>query len=247
MNEFFYTKDICRSFGGIQATNQVNFQLRPSELRSIIGPNGAGKTTLVNIITGRIPANSGKVVYKDEDITNCPPHVLVKKGISRTFQISSIFPDLSVFENLRIARQSKLGGSCRIFSKKESLRKVNEDAWKILERLELENVAGVVAQNLAYGDQRVLEVAIALCADPEILFLDEPTAGMSPTETHRTTELIKGLTEHLSVVLIEHDMEVVMSVSDSITVLHQGRIIADGTPEEIRQNEEVKEAYLGQE
>ncbi len=247
MSSLFYTSDLCRHFGGIKATDNVNFNISEYELRSLIGPNGAGKTTMINVITGRIPASSGKVFYQGKDITNKPPHILVKRGISRTFQISSFFPDLTVFENVRIANQAYLGGSYKLFSSKTSLKQVNDETWSILDQLELKDMAEVEAANLAYGDQRVLEVAISLSSHPKIMFLDEPTAGMSPAETKRTTELIRSLTERMSIVLIEHDMEVVMSVSDAITVLHQGTIIAEGTPEEIRENEQVKEAYLGKE
>lgn len=247
MKSFFYTQDLCRYFGGIRATDHVNFSTGETGLRSVIGPNGAGKTTLINIITGRIPASSGSVFYKSEEITNKPSHRLVKKGISRTFQVSSIFPDLSVFENVRIAKQAHQGGSYKFFSRKNSLKQVNEESLNILERFQLQDFAGSMAGNLAYGDQRVLEVAISLCADPKILFLDEPTAGMSPAETRRTTEIIKKLSAEISVVLVEHDMDVVMSVSDTVSVLHQGHIIAEGTPGEIRQNDLVKEAYLGKE
>jgi branched-chain amino acid transport system ATP-binding protein len=247
MNSFFYTTDLCRYFGGVKATNNVNFKIEENELRSLIGPNGAGKTTLVNVITGRIPASSGSVFYQAKDITNKPPYLLVKRGISRTFQISSFFPDLTVFENIRVANQAYLGGSYRLFSSKLHLKEVNEKTWNVLEQLGLVDVAEVQAANLAYGDQRVLEVAISLSSHPKIMFLDEPTAGMSPAETRKTTQLIRSLTKDMSIVLIEHDMEVVMSISDTITVLQQGTVIAEGTPEEIRENEQVKEAYLGKE
>jgi branched-chain amino acid transport system ATP-binding protein len=168
-------------------------------------------------------------------------------GICRTFQITSIFQKLSVFENVRIAKQARLGGTLRIFSTKKSLRKVTEETWAILERLGLQDLAHQPAKNLAYGDQRVLEVAIALAGDPNILFLDEPTAGMSPAETRHISKLIKGLSEEISIVLVEHDMDMVMSVSDKISVLQYGSIIAEGKPEEIKSNPQVREAYLGKE
>lgn len=247
MEAFLCTEDLCRHFGGVMATNCVCINIEENGLRSVIGPNGAGKTTFINIVTGRIPASSGKVFFQGKDITNKPTHELVKMGICRTFQITSIFQKLSVFENVRIAKQARLGGTLRIFSTKKSLRKVTEETWAILERLGLQDLADQPAKNLAYGDQRVLEVAIALAGDPNILFLDEPTAGMSPAETRHISKLIKGLSEEISIVLVEHDMDMVMSVSDKISVLQYGSIIAEGKPEEIKSNPQVREAYLGKE
>jgi branched-chain amino acid transport system ATP-binding protein len=245
MEAFLCTDNLCRQFGGVTATDCVCIEIGKFGLRSIIGPNGAGKTTFINIITGRIPASSGKVYFQGTEITNRPTHELVKMGICRTFQITSIFNNLTVFENVRIAKQARAGGSLRIFSTKKSLKKVASDTWGILERLGLQDSADTPAKNLAYGDQRILEVAIALSGDPEVLFLDEPTAGMSPAETRHIAELIKGLSREISIVLVEHDMDMVMSISDKITVLHYGSIIAEGSPEEIRANPFVREAYLG--
>ncbi len=247
MEELLCTENLCRSFGGVMATNRVCFSLNKNGLTSIIGPNGAGKTTFINVVTGKIGASSGKILYKGKDITNKPTHELVKMGICRTFQINSIFENLSVFENLRIARQAKSGGSLRIFSSKQSLKSVTEKTWALVERLGLKDMAARPAKNLAYGDQRVLEVAIAMAGDPKILFLDEPTAGMSPGETRHISELIKDLAKDICVVLVEHDMDMVMSISDQITVLQDGCTIAEGTPDEIRNNQQVREAYLGKE
>lgn len=239
------TEQLHRHFGGILATNAVNIEFKENRLKSIIGPNGAGKTTLINVITGRLPASSGAILFQGRDITDQPAHRLTRLGICRTFQITSIFMGLTVFENVRISKQMKRGGSFRIFSKKASLKKVNMETWEILERLDLKDKAHVPSSNLAHGDQRLLEVAMALASEPKILFLDEPTAGMSPAETEHIARLIKGLSEKISVALVEHDMDVVMSISDEITVLHQGTIIAEGPPEEIQNNRMVKEAYLG--
>ena len=247
MEELLCTENLCRSFGGVMATNRVCFSVNNHGLTSIIGPNGAGKTTFINIITGKIGVTSGNIFFKGQDITDKPTHELVKMGICRTFQINSIFENLSVFENLRIARQAKDGGSLRIFSSKQSLRDVTEKTWALIERLGLKELAARPAKNLAYGDQRVLEVAIAMAGDPKILFLDEPTAGMSPAETRHISTLIKDLANEICVVLVEHDMDMVMSISDRITVLQYGCTIADGTPEEIRNNQQVREAYLGKE
>ncbi|RJQ85657.1 MAG: ABC transporter ATP-binding protein [Desulfobacteraceae bacterium] len=245
MTAFLCTENLCRHFGGITATDCVCIEFDKNGLRSIIGPNGAGKTTFINIITGRIPASSGKVFFQGAEITNRPTHELVKMGICRTFQITSIFHNLTVFENVRIAKQVRAGGSLRFFAHRQSLKKVIGETWTILERLGLRDLADQPAKNLAYGDQRVLEVAIALAGDPEVLFLDEPTAGMSPAETKHISELIKGLSQEISVILVEHDMDLVMSISDRITVLHYGSIIAEGRPAEIKANQLVREAYLG--
>jgi ABC-type branched-subunit amino acid transport system ATPase component len=245
MTTILSTKGLNKHFGGVLAVNDVDVAFEAKRLRSIIGPNGAGKTTFINVITGRLPASSGAVLFGNRDITNRPAHRLVRLGICRTFQITSIFMGLTVFENVRIAAQSEIGGSFRIFSARESLTQVNEKTLEILDRLGLKDKARVPSSNLAHGDQRLLEVAMALAGDPKILFLDEPTAGMSPAETEHIAQLIKGLTKTIAVVLVEHDMDVVMSISDEITVLNQGSIIAEGPPREIQDNELVKEAYLG--
>lgn len=247
MSTILNTKELCKHFGGVLAADNINIEFKDNQLKSIIGPNGAGKTTLINLITGLLPATSGSVLYRGKDITNHPTHKLTKLGISRTFQITSIFPGLTVFENVRIAKQTQKGGSFKIFSSKESLKEVNEETWAILERLGLQEMAYIPSKNLAHGDHRVLEVAIALAGNPKILFLDEPTAGMSPAETEQIAKLITGLTDNISVVLIEHDMDIVMAISDEISVLHQGSIIAEGYPQDIQKNEMVKEAYLGKE
>jgi len=240
-------RNLHRHFGGIAAINGLSLTLSENVLQSVIGPNGAGKTTLFNVITGRLHASSGQVFYKGQEITNKPPNEIVRLGISRTFQKSSIFPGHTVFENLRIARQAKLGGSRRIFSSKDRLKQVNEDTRLILERLRLADQAKTIASTLSHGDQRVMEIGIALAGSPRLLLLDEPTAGMSPRETERTAELIRNLAKELTVVLVEHDMEVVMSISDRISVMHQGLLIAEGPPAEIQSNELVREAYLGKE
>jgi len=241
------TKELCKHFGGVWAVDHANLEIFPKQVKSIIGPNGAGKTTLINLITGRLPASSGAVIYKGENITKKSPNERVKMGICRTFQINSIFLGLTVFENVRIAKQAQLGGSLKIFSSKKSLSRVNDETWSILERIKMTDKSDIIASNLAHGDQRLLEVGIALAGNPEVLFLDEPTAGMSSAETKRVAQLITDLAKDISVVLVEHDMDLVMEISDVITVLHQGVIIAEGDPVTIRKNETVKEAYLGKE
>lgn len=241
------TQDLCRNFGGVVALNQVNLSFTEKTLHSVIGPNGAGKTTFFNVITGRLPASSGRVTYRGREITGLLPHEIVRLGICRTFQRSSIFPGLTVHENVRIAKQILMGGSHRVLSARESLTEVTALTDGILERLGLLDHKWTLASNLSHGDQRLLEIGVALAGRPELLLLDEPTAGMSPRETERTTRLIRELAQEVAVVLVEHDMDVVMSISDRISVMHQGAIIAEGTPAEIQANEQVKEAYLGKE
>jgi len=245
MGTVLTTHDLSRAFGGVLAVNLVNLEVRDKMVQSIIGPNGAGKTTLINLITGRLEATGGKVDYQGKNITNRSVHHRVKMGISRTFQITSIFMGLSVWENVRIAVQSHLGGSLRILSSRPSLSQVNDKTEAILKRVGLMKLAQRPANLLAHGDQRVLEVAISLASDPQVLFLDEPAAGMSPAETDQASDLIADLGREMAVVLVEHDMEVVMKISHHIIVLHQGGVIARGTPREIAANQEVKDAYLG--
>ncbi|HSR11442.1 MAG TPA: ABC transporter ATP-binding protein [Thermodesulfobacteriota bacterium] len=240
-------RNLHRHFGGVAAINGVNLDFAERELRSIIGPNGAGKTTLFNVITGKISAHSGSIVFHDRDITNRPPHEIVQAGICRTFQKSSFFPGLTTLENVRISRQTRLGGSHRFFTSRESLRGAREESLAILERLGLADKAGMPASNLSHGDQRLMEIGVALAGSPRLLLLDEPTAGMSPRETERTVCLVRDFAREVPVILVEHDMEVVMAISDQISVMHQGRIIAEGAPEEIKRNDQVREAYLGTE
>jgi branched-chain amino acid transport system ATP-binding protein len=240
-------QNLYRHFGGVAAINGVNLAFSENELRSIIGPNGAGKTTLFNVITGKLSANSGQIVFRGQDITNRPSHEVVRLGICRTFQKSSIFPGLTVLENVRIARQIRVGGSRRIFAARDSLKTVQEETRAILERLGLCDKGKMLASSLSHGDQRLMEIGVALAGAPRLLLLDEPTAGMSPRETEQTMHLIRQLAKDVAVILVEHDMEVVMTISDKISVMHQGAIIAEGNPDEIQKNDQVREAYLGKE
>lgn len=245
MDTLLRTKELCISFKGVKALNRINMEFRSKGLKSIIGPNGAGKTTLINVISGRLHATWGAIIYLNQEVTNRSPHELCRMGISRTFQITSIFAGLTVFENVRIAKQTKKGGSLRILSSRESLKQVNEAAWDILEITGLSDLADAVSGNLSHGDQRLVEIAMALANEPKMLLLDEPTAGMSPAETEEIAQLIKKLAEDISIVLIEHDVDMVMEISNEITVLNQGMVFAEGSPEEIQANDKVKEAYLG--
>ncbi len=244
MSTLLETKKLTKAFGGLVAVRDVDFALERGELRSIIGPNGAGKTTFFNVIAGALPPTSGRVIFKGEDITHLPRHKVTRRGISRSYQITNLFHGLNTFENVRVAVQAR----CTTFTfwgDGGTMGDINTKTADILKTLQLSDCAALPASALSHGDQRYLEIAIALAAEPELLLLDEPTAGMSPEETQDTMRLIRQLAERVSIILVEHDMDVVMGISDRITVLHYGEVIAEGTPEEIRANDEVQRVYLG--
>ena len=237
--------DIYKSFDEFTAVDGAGLTVGEGELVAVIGPNGAGKTTLFNLITGQLKPDKGSVVFMDEDITKLPPHQVCRKGIARSFQIANIFPRLSVFANVQVAVISQQGGSRRLFHPAQSI--AVEETSAILESVGLLDKAGNTAGSLSHGDQRILEIAIALGNDPKLLILDEPTAGMSPEETSATMELIRRLAETrgLTILFCEHDMDVVFNSAQSIMVMHQGRTLIQGKPEDVRRNEEVVKAYLG--
>jgi len=227
----------------------VSLAIKHGELSSIIGPNGAGKTTLFNLITGYIRPDSGRILYYAQPIEGLAPHTIARMGIGRAFQIPAIFPELSVSENVRAAVISRLGLSLKFAKEVSKFRQVRKRVDEILEQVGLLERADQVAGTLAHGDQKRLDLAIALAMEPSILLLDEPTSGMSPEERSHTVSLIKELWERrkLTLVFIEHDMDVVFSISQVVRVLHYGELIAEGTPDEISRNERVVEAYLGRE
>jgi branched-chain amino acid transport system ATP-binding protein len=238
------TEKLTRSFGSLMAVNGVNMTVREGELRSIIGPNGAGKTTLFRLISGETKPSSGRIWFRDQDITGRPQHIVTRLGIAKSYQITNIFPHLTVLENVRVAVQ----GHARAFdfwSSAAGLAGVRERARELLRTIGLADKAGELAANLSHGEKRHLEIAIALASDPTLLLLDEPTAGMSPEETDETMELIRELASERTIVLVEHKMKLVMKISDQITVLHQGGLLAEGKPEEIRANVAVQQTYLG--
>ena len=243
------TRDLTKRFNGLTATDGVTIDIERGERISIIGPNGAGKTTLLNLITRQLDPSEGDIVFQGESITAQKPHEVVQRGISKSFQVASIFPDLPVEENARIAAIAAENGAFRFdfFRHEDSYPKVREARQDTLEAVGLWDQRDTLAKNLSYGDKRRLELGIALAAEPELLLMDEPTAGMSPDETNATVELIEEVKEAfgLTFVLVEHDMEIVFDISDRIVVLNRGRVIAEGTPEEIRANEDVQAAYLG--
>jgi len=237
---------VSKAFGGVAAVTGVSFSVEQGELRSIIGPNGAGKTTLFNLLTGHIPIDSGRILFKGRDITNLHPHTIAGLGVGRSFQRISIFPRLTVFENVQVSALSHGKHSFNLVW--PSARLARRETADILEAVGLAPQADALAATLPHGDQKRLEVGIALALVPELLLLDEPTAGMSPEERVSTIELVSRLVRErgLTLLFTEHDMDIVFSVSHRITVLHQGRVLADGRPAEIRANAEVQKVYLGE-
>lgn len=238
-------RDLKKSFDGFMATNGVSLQVADGERHAIIGPNGAGKTTLFNLLTGHLKPDTGDVYYRDEPITGLSPHAIVRKGLSRSFQHTNIYPRLTVFENIQAALISHHGMQYRLFKRASGL--FREEGLDLLNAVGLAGDEHRVAGTLAYGRQKQLELAVGLASSPDMLLLDEPTAGMSPQETRHTIDLIGRIVEErdLSLLFTEHDMEVVFTIADRISVLHLGQIIASGTPDEVRADTEVKRVYLG--
>ena len=238
------TEQLTRAFGSLIAVDHVGITIRRGELRSIIGPNGAGKTTLFRLISGEMAPSGGRIWFDRRDITGLPQHHIARLGIAKSYQITNVFPHLSVLENVRVAVQGH-ARSFDFWSRADRLVGTRDRAFAILESIRLERRAGLLAAHLSHGEKRHLEIAIALASDPALLLLDEPTAGMSPEETDETIVLIRELALGRTVVLVEHKMKVVMKISDRITVLHQGQVLAEGAPDEIRANLRVQQTYLG--
>ncbi|MFP9059287.1 ABC transporter ATP-binding protein [Natrialbaceae archaeon A-chndr2] len=240
---------LVKRFGEFAAIDGVDMTVERGEFRSVIGPNGAGKTTLFNLISGALPVTSGTVRFDGDDITSLSPEARVRAGIGRSFQISNVFGGLSVRENVRLAaqanRQAEYGIVESLFKTTDRYADINEATDRTLERVDLTNLADVEANALAYGDRRRLEIGVVLAADPALVLLDEPTAGMSVEETRETIDLIEEVLVDQTLLLIEHDIELVMELSDHITVLNRGEVIADGSPERIAADQAVQDAYLG--
>ncbi len=235
---------LTKRFGGLTAVDNVDFTLPGGGLHAIIGPNGAGKTTFFNLISGFLPANGGRVIFNGENILGRKPHEISRLGIARTLQIKSVFTGLSVYDNVWIAAQGR-SRFLNPFRSAGSYTEVAENVAAILDDLGLGVHADELAGNLSYGDVALLEIAIALATEPELLLLDEPVSGMSPGETAHTVDIIRGLSKRLNVILIEHDMEVVFGAADVITVMNQGAILCEGSPETVARDARVQEAYLG--
>lgn len=243
------TDGLTRRFGELRAVDDVNLTVDRGEFRSIIGPNGAGKTTLFNCLTGVLEPSAGSVSFNGKDITSRSPHERVRRGIGRSFQITTVFGGLTVRENVRLAAQAVRDGGFSpgdwLFRPTSDFEDVNEATEQVLDRVGLAEQGDVRAAALAYGDRRRLELGIVLATDPQLVLLDEPTAGMSREETRATMTLINDVLAERTLLLIEHDIDLVMNVSDRVTVLDRGRILATGTPEEIAADEDVQAAYLG--
>jgi len=230
-------RNLVKDFGGLRATNVASFDLPAGEVRAVIGPNGAGKTTFVSLLCGRIPPTTGTIQFEGEDITRLPAHDRVARGIAYTFQITSIYPNLSLLDNVMLPAQRRAG----LNGTNDAERRAKE----ALERVGLSSRATERAGSQAYGHQRLLEVAMGLALAPKLLILDEPTQGLAEGEIETFNTLIRTVAEDATVLLIEHNMNVVMALADRITVLNFGEVLAEGTPEEIRANEDVQSAYLG--
>jgi branched-chain amino acid transport system ATP-binding protein len=238
------TEAVTRRFGGFTALSNVSIDFERGKLTSIIGPNGAGKSTYFNILSGSFPPSEGKVIFDGKDLTGARQHEFAHIGIAKSFQITNIFPNFSVLENVRIALQARVS-QFNLFRNRESLC-LADKAHALLDTVGLCQHSKRLARELAHGQQRALEIAIALAADPKLLLMDEPTAGMSPEETRAMMDLIVKLAAERTVILVEHKMKMVMSISDRIVVLHHGEFLAAGTADEIRNNQDVKRVYLGQ-
>ena len=247
MTALLETRGLGRAFGALQAVAGVSFAVEPGEVRSVIGPNGAGKTTLFHLISGLLAPTVGSVLFRGEDVTALPAPVRCRRGISRTFQITSIFPELSVLENVRMAVQLRGGGNFQLVGGRATLAVSEQRARASLDALGLLDRAAEQATTLPHGDQRLLEIAMAVAQEPALLLLDEPTQGLSPEDTVATVAVIRQVArqQRLTILLVEHDMDVVFDLADRISVLHFGQLIAEGTPDEIRANLEVQRAYLG--
>jgi branched-chain amino acid transport system ATP-binding protein len=237
------TEGLSIRFGGLIALNDVDFEVRREEIRAIIGPNGAGKSTFFNCLTGVLRPSSGRVLFNGEDITGLPPNLISQKGVARSYQITNILPNATTLENVRIAAQSRRHGwsMLRHYS---AYGDIMAKAEAVLASVGLAAKADELAANLSHGEQRNLEIGIALATEPQLLCLDEPTAGMSTAETHDTMALVRSISRNLTILIVEHDMQVVMELAHRITVLHYGEVLAEGTPAEIQQNPRVLEVYL---
>jgi branched-chain amino acid transport system ATP-binding protein len=240
-------KGVSKHFGGLLAVDDVSYSVKKGEIRGIVGPNGAGKTTLFNLITGELRPTAGRVYLGGEDVTGLPPDLICLKGMSRTFQLTFIFPEMTVLECVWVGVYSRRRRPWSLFfSRSDRSGPIEEKALQIIRTVGLEEKAQEIASNLSYGDQKVLEIAMALSTDPVMLLLDEPTQGVGPGEVDAIINLVEHLSKEMSIVLIEHDMDIVARLCHNVTVLSYGKMIAEGSCELISQNEEVQRIYLGE-
>jgi branched-chain amino acid transport system ATP-binding protein len=239
------TRGLTKEFKGFVAVDNVNLKVRRGSIHALIGPNGAGKTTTFNLLTKFLPATRGAILYKGEDITHERPADVARRGIIRSFQISAVFPNLTVLENVRVALQRGLGTSFHFWKRERTLDVLNDRAMQLLERVGLTQFARIHASELAYGRKRTLEIATTLAMDPELMLLDEPTAGMGHEDVDRVRDLIKEVAAGRTVLMVEHNMSVVSGICDTITVLQRGAVLAEGPYAEVSANPQVIEAYMG--
>ena len=238
---------VTKNFGGLQALKDVNLRIEAGDLRGIIGPNGAGKTTLFNVVTGEFKPSAGKVYLRGENISGLPPYAICRKGLSRTFQLTRIFPEMTVYDSIWAGANSKARHPWNPVSRAHRLEHIERETLEICKLIGLEEKKDELAVNLSYGDQKVLEMAMALSTKPSVLLLDEPTQGVGGKEVDTIVEVVKKLSEKMTIVLIEHTIDVVMQLCRTVTVLTEGQVFAEGTPEEISANREVQRVYLGEE
>jgi branched-chain amino acid transport system ATP-binding protein len=242
----FKTERLTRRFSGFTAVNDVSIEIPEGGVRTIIGPNGAGKTTFFNLLSGALPPSEGRIFFRDHDVTLLEPYQRARLGLARSFQITNIFGRLSVAENVRLGVQAVDDGKANFFLPLAGARRIRATTDRILNDIGLWDERNLRAETLSHGDQRRLEIGLVLASDPPVLLLDEPLAGMSPTETQATVELIQRIAPGRTILLVEHDIDVVMAISATITVFQSGAVLATGTPQEIRSNETVQRAYLGE-
>lgn len=247
MSAILEVKNLVKQYGGLTATDDLNLTLKQGEIHAIIGPNGAGKTTLVSQLSGFVEPTSGTILFKGKDITREAPHKRAHIGIARTYQITSLIMEMTVLENIALAIQALDGHSFKFFKPASSVKHIQEGAMALLERVGLAEKAQMLTSALSHGEHRNMELAVALAADAELLLLDEPMAGLGPDETGKMVELLNSLKGERTILLIEHDMDAVFALADRISVLVYGHVIATGTPDEIRNDEKVQHAYLGEE
>ena len=246
MSDYLHIHDIHKDFSGLKVLTGVDFKVTEKERHAVIGPNGAGKTTLFNIISGKFKPSSGAILFKGEDISGKPPHVLNHLGLARSFQITNVFQELSVFDNILSGVRSHYRLRFNFFKRPDHDRTISAKTEAIIEEVGLMGVKDQPASSLSYGQQRALEIGITLSTEPELILLDEPTAGMTREETEQAIRMIDRVTRGQTLIIIEHDMDVVFSLANTISVLHYGTILVSGTPGEIRNDQRVKDAYLGE-
>jgi len=245
MSGYLRLENVSKDFGGVEVLRSIDLEVAAGERHAIIGPNGAGKTTLINIITGKYVPSQGRVWFNDVDVTSLPPHKRVRLGIGRSFQIINVFPSMTVFENMRNAVLSREGIRFSMVHALDRFYRVNAETEGLLELIGLGGFRQLPAGELSYGKQRTLEIGLVLGLDPQLVILDEPTAGISSAETREMTLVMRRATEGRTLILIEHDMDVVFSLAERVSVLHDGGVLAQGTPWEIRDDARVRDAYLG--